>query len=87
MDPTFVIEILVLLVEILLIALVLIHFHRLEKNTSAVNRLIKRLDDHINELDHDYERIEKCVYQLREAESQIYDYLKKCVKKLQLHRV
>lgn len=83
MDVTFVIEILVLAVEILVIALVLIHFHRLEKNTEAVNRLIKKLDDHITELDHDYERIEKCVYRLSEMESQIYDYLKKQGKKPQ----
>ncbi|MGC8816212.1 MAG: hypothetical protein ACP5PX_00080 [Candidatus Hadarchaeum sp.] len=77
MDLTFIVEVVVLAVEILVIALVLVHFHRLERNTEAVNRIIKRLDDHINELDHDYERIEKCVYRLCEAESKIYDYLRK----------
>ncbi|MEM3452605.1 MAG: hypothetical protein QW835_03140 [Candidatus Hadarchaeum sp.] len=83
MDITFIIEVVVLAVEILVIALVLVHFHRLEKNTEAVNRLIKKLDDHINELEHDYERIEKCVSRLCQSESQIYDYLKKHGKKLQ----
>jgi len=64
MDIAFVIELVVLVVEIFVIMLILVHFHRLESNTEAVNRLIQKLDSHLTELDKDYERIEKCVCQL-----------------------
>ncbi|KUO42524.1 MAG: hypothetical protein APZ16_04325 [Candidatus Hadarchaeum yellowstonense] len=67
MDITFIVEILVFVVEILVIGLILVHFHRLESNTAAVNRLIRKLDDHLVELDRNYKRIEKCVCQLLES--------------------